>query len=66
MRWLPWRHAATPDIPPAPDVDSDHDRANRMEELVRARQKRGDRVTRRTQAARFQNGFVTTFKNSLE
>ena len=65
MIWRLWRHAE-PEIPPAPDADSDHDHANRMEELVKARQRRADRVTRRTQVVRAQNGFVTTFKNSLE
>ena len=65
MRWHLWRHAE-PVIPPAPDADSDHARADRMEDLVKNRQRRADRVTRRTQVVREQNGFVATFKNSLE
>ena len=65
MRWHLWGRAE-PDIPPAPEVDTDHDRANRMEDLGKNRQRRADRVTRRTQVVRAQNGFVTTFKNSLE
>jgi hypothetical protein len=64
VTWHFWRRTQD-SIPPPPQVDTAHDDADRMEELVRARKRRGDRVTRRTQAVRAQNGFVTTFRNSI-
>lgn len=65
MRWL-FHRPSPPHIPPAPEAETDPDATRRMGDLVKARTRRGRRVTRETQTAIAQNHFIANFKEAFK
>lgn len=55
-----------PNIPPPPLVTDTSAEAERMRELLEARDRRGKRLTRETKTAMAQNHFVVNFKKAME
>lgn len=60
------RRVPRPLIPPTPQIASTDEAADRMAELVKARQRRGRWLTRQTKHAIAQNHFAYNIKKAME